>query len=391
MQNTNSGVLALFPDRILHVNAAMNLRGAESMVMNLYRNIDRSQYQLDFLYYTEEECYFDQEIKSLGGNIYRIKEPDKTNYLKFIKNIRGIIKSKGPFSAVHIHTQLNSGFVAYAAKKEKVPVVIAHSHSTKGGKKESLYFKIYEIIMKELIRKNSNRFIACSNEAGIYLFGEKIFSKKGVIIPNAINMEKYYNYNQQDILSLRSTLEINNDSIIIGQIGALTDVKNHMFSLEIAKNLNEKKINFCLLFIGDGDNRIKLEKKVAEYNLVKTVKFLGVRSDIPLLLNLIDVIIMPSLFEGLPVTLVEAQAIGVPAVISNNISSEADFNLGLIKKVGLDESLDNWVKEIISFSNSNAVFSYSEIEKVFSEKGYLIQQSLKIIYDLYQGKMVIQN
>ena len=328
----------LKPKRILHVNGAMNLGGTDTMIMNIFRNIDRSKFQFDFLYYTNDKCFFDDEILKLGGKIFRMAPPRNGTYLKFIRNVRNIIKNEGPFDAVHVHTMLNSGLVAYAAKKEKVPLIIVHAHSTKGSDKQSLLYKIYEKSMKSCIRKNSNYFIACGKDAGEYLFGRKIFSKV-TIIPNAINIENYQNVNVVDIKSFKKNIGLSENTFIIGQIGSLKDVKNHKFSIKIAKLLKQSGIDFCMFFIGEGVNRRCLEKMIIENNLSKNIKLLGNRTDIPLLLKMMDVLIMPSLYEGIPVTLIEAQAAGTPSIISNNISSEVDFKLGLIKILELDEAI----------------------------------------------------
>lgn len=372
--------------RILHVNGAMNMGGAETMVMNLYRNINRSDYQFDFLYYTKEKCHFDQEIINLGGQIFRVKAPNPGNYLNFIKNVRDVIKNQGPFSAIHIHTLLNSGLVAYAAKKEGVPIRIVHALSTKGGKKESYIYKIYEKVMKNLIRGNTTHFIACGNDAGDYLFGKEKYSTSGIFLPNAIDVDRFMSYDEKTIFSLRNTLGISNDTLIIGQIGAFKDVKNHHFSLKIAKMLRDKNINFCMLFIGDGENRETLKEQVSNNELSDYVRFLGIRTDIPELLSMLDILIMPSLFEGLPVTLIEAQAARVPAVISTNISEEVDFQLGLIKRLNLSESVELWVKEIEFLSSHKKYVEPNKIYNAFGERGYLIQESVKILEKIYSTK-----
>lgn len=380
----SEGIKYRKPIRILHVNSAMGLGGTDIMIMNLFREIDRSKFQFDFLYYTDEICHFDKEIISLGGRIYRVSPPSKINYWGFVRNVRKVINSAGVFSVIHIHTMLNSGLVAYAAKKEGIPTRIVHSHSTRGGKKENLYYKLYEKVMKNLIISSGTKFISCGKEAGEYLFGEKLFALEGILFPNAIDIYKYQQTEKAEVEETKDALAIEDGTIVVGQIGSLIDVKNHEFSIEIAKKLKEEKLNFCMLFVGDGENRDILERKINQYGLSDNVKFLGLRNDVPLLLKVFDILIMPSLFEGVPVTLIEAQAANTLSVVSKEISDEVDFKLGLIKYLDLREPVSEWANEIIKGVRiGKGEINVSNMNKVFSERGYLIQDSVKKLMSIY--------
>lgn len=232
-------------------------------------------------------------------------------------------------------------------KKLGVPVRLAHSHSTQDGKSNSLPRILYRWYTKKLILKYSTHLPGCSKAACEALFGSKCWEdKRTIVIPNAINIELYKKlYNVEDNY-LREELQIPKNVPLIGHIGSFSKPKNHEFLIDIFQSYNKRITDSHLLLVGDGELKEQIVNLVKLKGLEKNVHFLGVRSDVPKILNSIDLLLFPSLYEGLPTVLVEAQTAGVPCVVSNTITREVDLGAGLIKFVDLDDNLNNWLSEI---------------------------------------------
>ncbi|MFJ8524751.1 glycosyltransferase family 1 protein [Bacillus cereus] len=367
--------------RILHITGGMNRGGAETMIMNLYRKINKEEIQFDFVYFRKDACDYDDEIKQLGGNIYYICPPKISNPLKFIVELKRTISLNGPYYAVHAHTLYNIGLSLFASKLAGVNNRIAHAHSTQDMSAGSKTRVLYKGIMRFLINTNANYRVACGMQAGEFLFGST-FKNDGIIIPNAIDLDMHMQENNENIRELHSELAIDKNTLVIGQIGSLKDVKNYRFSIKLASALKKKGKKFHMLFVGDGELRDELEDLVVKEELGEYISFLGVREDIPNLMKIFDVLIMPSLFEGLPLTIIEAQASGIPCVISNTITKEADLGLGLVQFVDLESGLENWI-EIICASPSYRELNKKLIETTLQKKGYDILTGVEKLKRLY--------
>jgi glycosyltransferase EpsF len=368
--------------RILQVVGGMNRAGAESMIMNLYRNIDRNKFQFDFVYFTAETCDFDEEILFLGGRILRTQNflNESVSVLKRSWRLRKIIKEYGPFYAVHSHTLFSTCFHLYVAKLSGVQKRIAHSHNTSDANSSSFIGKIYQSLSKRLIRQYSTDFIACGNAAGNYLF-PKIVSSKITFLPNAINLE---DFNKPKSTMLKKELKVPPSEFIVLQIGRLSKVKNFKFTIRLASYLKENGfLGYHFVFIGQGEDKNALENLVAEQKLEDCISFLGVRSDIPNLLASADVLIMPSFHEGFPVVLVEAQASGLPAVISDNISKEVDLGLNLISFCGLNESFSIWASEMDRLTRKCRP-RFNDIRENLTLKGFSVKESAKKLEEIYE-------
>ena len=366
--------------RILHVMGGMNRAGAESMIMTLYRELDKEKYQFDFLVYKNEKQDYEEEIIKMGGRVIHL--PQKSGILGLINSIyeiNRVIKEFGPYEAIHIATLHNSAFSLLASLPYRKLKRIVHSHNTSNVVNPNLSKKIYNWITTKVIRNLSQYKLACGKEAGEYLFGKKQFDKDGIIINNSVNVEELFHIQETQIKKLKSELNISNE-LIIGSIARLDEVKNHHKMIEIASELKKRNISFKMLFIGRGDLEESLKRKVKEKGL-KEVIFLGVRTDIPELLHCMDLFLMPSFFEGNPVTLVEAQAAGTPALISSTITDKIDLKLGLIERCDINDSTDVWVDRILSITKPNLEFE--DIKKAFTKYGYDIKSSLEKLIEVY--------
>lgn len=358
--------------RVLHVVGGMNRAGAETMLMNLYREIDRSKYQFDFLYFTNERCDYDNEIELLGGRIIRV-----TSYNSVCRffSLFGVFK-KGSWDIVHAHTLFSSGLHLLAAKLAGIPMLIAHSHSTSDTNTSNVIGRIYHFLMRWLLLWVPTDHAACGKTAADYLFPRSANVK---IIPNAINISLFVS--AEDSL-IRQELGINQNKLIILQIGRLMPVKNHIYSVKIAAALRDTGVDFKMLFVGTGPEKKAIEAIISQYELEDHVFFLGLRADIPELMALADVMLMPSLHEGFPVVLVESQAAGLPAVISSRVSSEVDMGIGLVKFVDLDITPKEWSDKIQIAVKKEKVSIESRI-KALELKGFSACAGAKLLLAIY--------
>lgn len=359
--------------RILHIVGRMDRAGAETMIMNLYREIDRSQYQFDFAYFTHDRCDFDDEIEALGGRIVRLKGNNPVQ--RFFSLFRAL--RAGDWSIVQSHMLFSIGLNLLAARIAGVPVRIAHSHSTSDANSSYAVGRIYQHAMRWLMSRVPTRYVACGTVAADYLFpGQPDIE----IIPNAVDIDRFA---QADGSRIRQELAIPEGCITILQVGRLMPVKNHALSVDVAAAMRELGVKFRMLFVGAGPNKAALETKIAELGLADNVQLLGLREDIAELMAAADVMLMPSLHEGFPVVLVESQAAGLPAVISNAISSEVDLGLGLVEFVGLDEGAELWAERIVDAAQREG-FGSAVRKEVLEKSGFSSKAGAKRLAEVYQ-------
>ncbi|WP_434798697.1 glycosyltransferase family 1 protein [Terrisporobacter vanillatitrophus] len=361
--------------KVLHIVGAMNRGGTETMLMNLYRNIDRDKIQFDFVSFSQAEAHYDEEIKLLGGKVIKISKSNS------VKELIEVINDNGPYAVVHAHTLFNSGIAMLAAKKCGVKVRIVHAHTTKDDS-SSLLRKIYIKSMRYLINNNSTNTLACSKEAGKYLFGDKEIKKnKHNYFPNLINYEDLLKEPKQEVEIFKEKQNLK-DSIVIGHIGTFKESKNHKFLLEITKYMKEHNIDIKLLLVGDGGLRIELETLAKEYNIYGSVRFVGIREDINVMLHSMDVFVFPSIFEGLGLVLLEAQATGLPCIVSEAIQAEADLDLGLVNQLNLSDGVKKWSQEILKVKGIKER-NINKIKKSFEEKEYSTDKCIYKLMKLY--------
>ena len=308
----------------------MNRGGAETLIMNLYRNIDREKVQFDFL--TCKAGVFDKEIAMMGGRVYRTPYVTEVGQKRFASEIRNFLEVHPVYKVIHSHLDKMSGLVLHAAKKANVPIRIAHSHNTES--EGNHLAKIYKWYMGNYVKRSATHLYACSLEAAKWLFGNR--SNQAHILRNGIETDKFQ-YSSHDRSTIRDELEIHDDTFVIGHVGRFSKQKNHLFLLDIFAKVYKELPNSILILVGDGIRRGEITQRMRELNIQKQVKMLGVRKDIPALLQAFDTFVFPSFHEGLPVTLVEAQGAGLPCVISDRITTEVDMNLGLVQSLALTD------------------------------------------------------
>lgn len=339
------------PIRVLHVVTHMNRGGLETMIMNYYRHIDRNKVQFDFLTHRDGEKDYDGEIEKYGGRIYHLPllNPFSKNYLNQLDQF---FDQHREYKIVHSHLDCMSAYPLKAAKKYGVPVRIAHSHTTSQKKDIKYWIKLYS---KRMIPKYATDLFACSENAGRWMFGKEKF----IVIKNAIDTKKYI-YNEDIARIKRKELGVS-DRFVIGHVGSFNYPKNHEFLVDVFSEVHKKNNSSILLLVGMGELEEKIKDKVHKLNLDSDVIFLGVRSDIPDILQAMDVFVFPSMYEGLPVALVEAQASGLPCIVSDRVTEE----IAITKEVlylSLDERKQKWADIILS-QNLKRKNEYERIKK----------------------------
>lgn len=363
--------------RILHVVGGLNKGGLEAFIMNVYRKIDRSKIQFDFAVLNKNETYYFDEVKKLGGNIYIQPDPKEVGLKKFEAGFRNTIINNGPFKCVHSHIYFFNGPIMKVAKKCNISIRISHSHNTKDGKSDSIIRNMYRLYMKNMILKNATDLVGCSKLACEALYGEV---KEAKVICNAIDLNEYnYKDSKEDI---KLKLGLDRYRYIIGHIGRFAEQKNHKYIILVFKEFLKIHPDSILLLIGEGPLKKKIETMAETMGISESVHFLGVRDDISMLLGSMDILLFPSLFEGLPVTLVEAQASGVECLISDTISNEIDFKLGTINKLSIKENPKVWAEKMDELLNKDTCDFETRFDKI-KENGYEINEAVKIIESIY--------
>lgn len=329
--------------RVLQVVTYMGRGGLETMLMNYYRNIDREKIQFDFLVHRGFEADYDEEIKRLGGRIYRL---DKLNPISrdYLNKLDFFFKEHQEYKIVHSHLDCTAGIPLKYAKKNGVPVRIAHAHNSNQTKNKKYLLKLY---YKRMIPRYATDFYACAEAAGKWMFGKHEF----IVLNNAIDTRKYC-YNFEVAKKIRSELKISQETLVVGHVGRFDPQKNHGVIVQIFAEVLKKVPNAKLLLVGSGNLQDDVQKQVVSLGIQDHVIFTGVRSDVADLMQAMDVFLFPSLYEGLPVAIIEAQAAGLPCIISDKVPIECK-KTDLVQQVNLTESYGVWAQTVISAAKKN--------------------------------------
>ena len=363
-------------NRVLHVFRIMNRGGAETATMNIYRNLDRDKIQFDFICMDTEEGEFDNEIYSLGGKIYRINPPS-LHYIKHIKSIIKICKER-EYAAIQIPTQFHSGVVCLAAYLAKIPVRIVYSHSA-GDVSKNVIRKVYNHICRLLINLFSTDKLACGELAGKFLFGKKCKNFK--ILHNGIDLKNYYSISKEEKEKVKKEFKIEDDDFVIGHVGSFKKLKNQVFFINIAKELIKEKKKFKIILVGDGEDRKSIGNIIKEEGLENYFILPGIREDIPKIMSIFNVFVMPSLYEGFPMVIIEALATLKNCVVSNNISQEVNIDNKSVAFLNLNDPVEKWIDVIYKQSKRN--INKEERIKILIEKGFDIKSTINELEKIY--------
>lgn len=332
--------------RLLCIVGGMNVGGAETFLMKMYRGFDHSKYQMDFA--VAERGVYDKEIKSLGGRIFRIT-PKSKGIIKNFNDIRKIVKKYHYNSVLRVSQNSLSALELFASKLGGAKIRAyrsSNSSTVNGTKKEKLVHKACMWMPKIF----ANVRFAPSTKAAEFMFGKRCIQKgKAFIINNGLDL-KIYKYSTKSRKKIRNELGLT-DEFIVGHIGRFNQQKNHKFLIQIFAKIKKMRSDAVLVLCGKGEKQKEIEEQVKKLDLVDSVKFLGVRRDIPDVLSAMDVFVFPSFYEGMPNTVIEAQATGLPCLISDTITKEAMIT-DLVHFEPL-KNAEHWGKKTLMLVNNN--------------------------------------
>lgn len=324
--------------RVLQVVTYMGRGGLETMLMNYYRNMDRDKVQFDFLVHRQERADYDDEIEALGGRIFRLPRlvPWSRHY---IQELNRFFDKHPEYQIVHVHQDCLSSVILKAAQQHGVPVRIAHSHNANQDRNLKYPIKLW---YRRSIPRYATNLFACGSQAGEWMFQGQHYT----VIQNAID-PTVYTFSKEKREKVRAQLGLT-DELVVGHVGRFFNQKNHMFLLEVFFEITKREPNAKLMLVGDGDDFQRVQEKARELKIQNNVMFLGVRSDVADLMQAMDVFVFPSLYEGLPVTMVEAQAAGLPCVISDGVSPECILTNDLVGVLSLSDGAGIWANTVIA-------------------------------------------
>lgn len=338
--------------RVLQVYPQMNNAGTERVIFNLYENIDISLVQFDFL--VERPGELDEKIRSMGGNIYYLYAENKKDYYLALLDF---FHNHPEYQIIHTHTHARMAVVLKAAKKSNIPCRIAHSHNARNDLSKIAAF--VKSLTSIPIEKNANYFFACSSNAAKWLFPHRM--KECKVLYNGIKLEDYL-FRKDDRDDIRFRLGLLNSSFVMIHVGRFAKQKNHTFLIKILESYSKiDKSDWKIVLVGEGPLEDDIKLQVKNAGLLNHVVFLGSRNDVNKLYSAADMFIFPSLHEGLGIVVIEAQACGLPCIVSNAVPLEADMEIGLLHSVGLEKTANYWAEMIMKYKqNIETRMSFSE-------------------------------
>lgn len=370
--------------RVLHFMSSVSKgAGIANVIMTYYRNMDRTKVIFDFLIYYHTDSDFDEEIKSYGGRIYLIPKPGIRTMKQYVSELEAFFcKHQGEYDAVHLHEMYMNAIVFPIAKKYGIKCCIAHSHTTLYS--DRFISGIRNRIMFLPLKKNATAYFACGVKAGEFAFGKNCVEDGSCyVLKNALDLNKYI-FNPRDYANVRDELSISHDDLVIGHVGRFEAQKNHNFVIKVFCELLNAKSNVKLLLVGSGSNFERIQKEVKELGIEQYVIFTGNRSDVPRLLNAMDIFILPSLFEGLPIVAIEAQASGLPCVVSNTVTNEISIGNVIYRDIHGVDAAQKWCDAICAIKPNDYEerINYNTLVK---EKGYDIFVESQKLVDKYES------
>lgn len=364
------------PIRVLQVVTLMERAGLETRIMDIYRNIDRSKIQFDFLTHRMEDGDYDAEIKSMGGKVYHMPGIKPWALPQYVSRLNRFFSQHSEYQITHVHLNSYSGWVQYAAKKASVPVRITHSRAS--GLDHN-WKSIFKAASKLIVNGPTTHKFACSVQAGEWLFGRKGIQPPNYfkVIPNGFNLSKF-TFSSEKRNEMRKLLSLNDEMAIV-HVGRLSAPKNHKFLVEIFDYIHKMRPNSNLFLIGDGELRCDIEKQIATLGLKEYVVFLGSLPNVGDYLQAMDAMVFPSLYEGFGTVVLETQCSGIPTLASDVLPQETRIT-DCLEFMSIKEEAKTWAEEIIKM--------YDTIERKdrtdeIRSAGYDIRDTYKLLSDFY--------
>lgn len=366
--------------RLLCITGTLDCGGAETFLMKIFRRLDRKKYMMDFCITVPGKCYYDDEVECLGGKIYRIT-PKSSSLSKFKKELYEVVKN-GNYTNILRVTSTPIGFldVKIAKKAGAKLCAVRSSNSSEGG---GLVSRLGAVIGRALYGRYIDVKIAPSDLAAKHTFGKKAYENGEVrILHNAIDPE-IYRFDADARKRIKNELGVADNELLIGHIGRFAEQKNHNFLLDVFAECLRKRSDCRLVLAGRGELEGKIREKAEKLGITEKILFTGVRSDVPELLSAMDVFALPSYFEGMPNTVIEAQATGLPCVIADTITREANIT-GLIQYVPIDSeaAAKAWADALLKAKLNNR----SSKKEAFIKNRYDIDSAVMDFTELVFGK-----
>lgn len=360
---------------ILQIAAHLTIGGAEKVCRDIGLYGNPEEYETHYVIFDDDIGDFGREVEAKGCKIFKFREPSE-NYREYFKALKELM-SKYPYTAVHAHTMFSIGWVMLAAKQMKIPVRVSHAHSAliDGN---GLVKSIYEKVMRKLILSCSTDLVACGEKAGIRLYGEKAYRKRGNLILNGIDT-KVFSFSQMKRDEIRNKFNIS-DKFVLGHTGRLAEVKNQAFILKLMPGILKQRDNAVLMLIGDGDDRQMLESTAKELGVYDKVIFVGNVTNVQDYLSAMDVFVFPSLYEGLPLSILEVQANGLPCIISDTVPTDV-FLTDLIHPLSLKDPGSDWSNKILSVNRQPGKDYSNELKS----SGFDLETAMEKVYSIYEN------
>lgn len=358
------------PIRVLQIVPNMHRAGLETLIMNIYRNIDRTKVQFDFLVHYTARFDYDDEIEALGGKIYRLSIREDNNFFGYLKALNVFFQTHPEYKVVHGHMESFGFLYSRAARKAGVKTIIAHSHN---ALIEPNIKGVVKSMMNRPWKRYANVLFACSKKAGDYMFR----GAKYTVLTNGIRCEDFV-YNPKVRAECRRELCIE-DKIVLGHIGRFDPQKNHSFLLDIFAAYTHKHPNAVLLLIGEGALMNDVRAKADALGIAGQVRFMGVRADTSRLYQAMDVFLLPSLFEGLPVVGIEAQSAGLPMLVADTVTTELCVT-PYVEMLPLSSSPDVWADKI---DDMQGRMTRCNTLEAMNAAGYNIRKTASFLQDFY--------
>ena len=370
--------------KVLLVAGAMNVGGIENQLMHLLRQADKNKFQIDFTT-TEAHPFYQDEIEALDAHCIHIRGTEGKHFLRYSRDLYRVMR-EGQYDIVHSHELFHSGMVLLIARLAGVKHRFVHAHNWMEGNdpkaRKSFMRRLYNHVMQRLIRWNATEFIACSSLAGQFLYGDDVTKQSNYhLVYNSVDTSKFI-----DKYDWIETGEFTDDGWInVLQVGRFTPVKNQMFTAEIARELKRRGDNIRILCAGNtgGAYDDSVKAAIAEFGLEEQMILLGVRKDIDVLMRKSSAFILPSLYEGMPLVLIEAQASGLPCVTADTFSQEVDFKIGTLEWLPLECGAAIWA-DAVERAVQKARADRSEVVRAIEECGFDSRAFAHIVCSLYE-------
>lgn len=359
--------------RILEICGNLNIGGAQLVAANISRYAENTM-KFDYLVFGDRIGEYEHDVMEKGNRVLHIPEIGG-RYFHYFKYLRKLMRDNH-YDVVHCHTMFNCGIAMLAAKLEKVPGRLSHSHTISTDEKRSPLRLLYNKIMQVLIRICANQYLACGMTAGKVLYGDKWFARHGTVIPNGINVAAYQ-YSAENRLRIRKQYHWEN-SFVVGHVGHYVDVKNQAFLIQLAPEIKAIRENAEIVLFGEGENRERLSDEIKALRVDDYVHLMGNVDNIHEVLSAMDVFAFPSLYEGTPLALIEAQANGLPCIISAAVPGDACI-LNDIVALELQDEEERWVSAICGACRTNS----AKKAEIVSERYGDVRSSMNAIYQIF--------